>query len=276
MRRTFRYRALFAAGVALLFVAGETVTTAARPAEAATAVRVLHFNICGAICNHGVVDKPGAGNDIVEDVRNRVVGFKPHILTLNEVCFGQFNRLKVLLSNSAWKMSGVFRAQRNDGRCKNGTGFGDAVLTTGAVGATTVFPLPNLGERRAVLCLHTSAGGPVLACTLHLITGRAGREGPALKWRQMATAARALNARAAQGAVIVGGDFNFIPAQMGSLLNPAKGGRFFEADPQMAPTHGRKIDYVLFSRAHFSDPSGGPQFSRFSDHRLLLGHATRH
>ncbi|MGH9011960.1 MAG: hypothetical protein ACRDYF_19245, partial [Acidimicrobiia bacterium] len=60
------------------------------PAAASTPVRVLHFNICGAICNHGVVDKPGGGNDIVDDVRNRIVGFKPAIVTLNEVCARQF------------------------------------------------------------------------------------------------------------------------------------------------------------------------------------------
>ncbi len=80
---------------------------------------------------------------------------------------------------------------------------------------------------------------------------------------------------AAKGAVIVGGDFNLIPGQMGSLLNAGQGGRFFEADPQMAGTHGRKIDYILFSRPHFSNPSGGPQASK-SDHKVLIGQATRH
>ena len=258
-----------------LLLAGGLFTAKAEPAHAATPVRVIQYNICGSICHHGVIDRPGVNNDIVEDVRNRVVANRPAILTLNEVCIAQFNRLKALLSTSAWKMNGVFRAQRNDPRCKGGTPFGDAVLTAGAVGATQVFSLPNGGERRAVLCLHTSAGGPVLACTLHLVTGRAGREGPWLKQAQLAAAARALNARAAQGAVIVGGDFNVMPAQMGSLLAPARGGRFFEADAQMAPTHGRKIDYILFSRPHFSNPSGGPQASK-SDHKVLIGQATRH
>ncbi len=276
MRRTPRSRTTTAATAALLLAAATFFTTGAEPAAATGPVRVMHFNICGAICNHGVVDKPGAGNDIVEDVRNRVIGFKSHILTLNEVCVGQFNRLKSLLGNSGWKMSGIFRAQRNDGRCKGGAGFGDAVLTASFVGSTEVLALPNFGgERRAVLCLRTSAGGPVLACTLHLITGRSGQEGPAKKQLQVAAAARGLNGRAAQGAVIVGGDFNLMPGQMGSLLNPAKGGRFFDVDPQSAPTHGRKIDYVLFTRAHFANPSGGPQSSRLSDHKLLLGHANR-
>jgi endonuclease/exonuclease/phosphatase family metal-dependent hydrolase len=272
-RRRLRPRTAFAT---MMLVAGGLFTAEAKPAEAATPVRVLHFNICGAICNHGVVDKPGGGNDVVEDVRNRILDFRPAIVTLNEVCAGQFNRLKSLLNGGAWRMSGVFRPQRHDSRCTAGGGFGDAVLTAGAVGRTDVLPLPNGSEHRAVLCLHTSAGGPVLACTLHLVTGRSGKEGPALKRRQLSAAARALNARAARGAVIVGGDFNVTPGEMGALLATGRGGRFFDVDPEAAGTHGRKIDYVLFTRPHFANPSGGPQSSRFSDHKALLGQATRH
>lgn len=273
LRRTSRFSALVAS-VALL-LAGESFTRRARPAAAATPVRVIQYNICGVLCSHGVIDRPGPNNDIVEDVRNRIRNSRPALVFLQEVCVAQFNRLKSLLGASAWRMSGVFRAQRNDPRCKGGAGFGDAVLTAGFVGGTAVLPLPNLGgEHRAVLCLHTSAGGPVLACTLHLVTGR-GKAGVREKQLQYAAAARALNSRAAGGAVVVGGDFNLMPGQMASLLNPAKGGRFFDVDPEHAPTHGRKIDYVLFSRAHFSGPSGGPQASR-SDHKVLLGQATRH
>jgi endonuclease/exonuclease/phosphatase family metal-dependent hydrolase len=268
VRRILRCRTTLAAA---LLLAGALTTAEAKPAAASGAVRVMQFNICGAICNHGVVDKPGGGNDVVDDVRNRIVGFKPAIVTLNEVCAGQFHRLKSLLDDGTWEMAGVFRPQRHDSRCTGGGGFGDAVLTAGSVGRTEVLPLPNGSEHRAVLCLRTSAGGPVLACTLHLVTGKAGKEGPALKRRQLSAAARALNARAARGAVIVGGDFNVTSGEMGALLN----GRFFDVDPQAASTHGRKIDYVLFSRTHFSNPSGGPYGSRFSDHKALLGQATR-
>ena len=63
---------------------------------------------------------------------------------------------------------------------------------------------------------------------------------------------------------------------MVALLDPGRGGRFFDIDPQRAPTRGSKVDYVLFSRGHFSDPSGDPFRSRFSDHKVLSGRATRH
>ena len=73
----------------------------------------------------------------------------------------------------------------------------------------------------------------------------------------------------------MGGDFNLVPGQMGALVNAERGGRFFDTDPQAAGTHGRKIDYILFSRAHFANPSGGPESSKYSDHKALLGQAAR-
>lgn len=245
------------------------------PAEAAEQVRVMQYNVCGSICNKGVVSRAGSNNDVVEDVRNRILAARPHIVMLHEVCVGQFERLKDVLSDSSWAMGGVFRAQRNDGRCKGGSGFGDAVLTAGYVGDRVVVQLPDRGsEDRAVICLETNAGGPVLACSLHLVTGR--HKGRRERLQQLATVAREFNRRADDRAVILGGDFNTTPGGMGALLNSSRGGEFFDVDPGKAPTRGSKIDYVLFSRDHFSGPSGGPQRSRFSDHRVLVGRATRH
>ena len=269
MRRTPRCRTTLAAA---LLLAGAVFMVEAEPAAAAGTVRVMDFNICGSICNNGVIDKPGA-LDIVEDVRNRVVRFKPHILTLNEVCIAQFNRLKALLGGGSWKMRGAFRPQRNDSRCRNGTSYGDAVFSSAGVYGQKVLQLPdppNGPENRAILCIRTSvAGGPVLACTLHLVT-----EDP-MKARQIAAAARVLNDEAGDGPVILGGDFNKTPSGMGALLDADRGGRFFDVDPQKAPTRGQKIDYILFSRGRFANPSGGPHPSPLSDHDAVLGQATR-
>jgi endonuclease/exonuclease/phosphatase family metal-dependent hydrolase len=228
----------------------------------------MQFNICGAECNHGVVTKAGGGNDVVDDVVARIAGFQPAIVTLNEVCAGQFTRLKTVLAAASHTMSGVFRAQRSDARCPGG-GFGDAVFTAGGIKSQLVLPLPNGGgEHRAVLCVQTTAGGgSVLACVLHTVTG------DPLKSQQVAAAARELNGQAEDDAVIVGGDFNTTPSGMGALIGPA--GRFFDADPQKAPTRGNKIDYVLFDKGHFTGPSGGPVGSKFSDHDALLGQASR-
>ena len=257
--------------IAVVLLVGAAFLLTPVPAGAAGPVRVMHFNICGAICNRGVADKLGGGNDIVDDARVRILAARPALVTLNEVCVGQFNRLKGLLAAGGWTMRGVFRQQRQDIRCKGGTGFGDAVFTAASIQGQQILQLPDTnGENRAILCIRTTAGGgPVLACVLHLVT-----KNP-LKGRQLAAAASAANGAAGGGAVILGGDFNTPPGGMRALLDPVRGGRFFDVDPQQAGTRGNKIDYVLFSRAHFTGPSGGPQGSRFSDHDVLLGQAIR-
>jgi endonuclease/exonuclease/phosphatase family metal-dependent hydrolase len=266
-KRLLRTRALGALG-AVALVLGAVPVVAPRPASAAGPVRVMQFNFCGAICNKGVVDRAGSNNDVVEDIRNRIVSSRPDLVFLNEACHNQFGRLKKLLAGSSWRMNGVFRAQRHDSRCKGG--FGDAVLTAGGMGGARVLELPDLGsEHRAVLCLRTNARGSVLACALHLVT-----KDPE-KARQLAAATKQLNAAARGGAVVVGGDFNVQPNRMPALIDGARGGEFFDVDPQKAPTRGQKIDFVLFSRDHFSSPSGGPAKSKYSDHRVLSGQATR-
>ena len=261
---------------AVTLVVASGLVIAPRPAEAAGSVRVISYNFCGAICNKGVVAKAGANNDVVEDIRNRVVAVRPHLLMLQEACEGQVDRLKSLLQGSAWPMGGVFRAQRSDGRCKGGSrGFGDAVLTAGRVGDREVLDLPDRGsENRAILCLNTDAEGPVLACALHLVTGK-GKPGKDELSKQVAAAARLLNGKADSRAVIASGDVNVPPGRMGELVNSDRGGRFFDVDPEKAGTRGNKIDYILFSRSHVSGPSGGPVRSRYSDHKVLQGSATR-
>lgn len=267
-----RARALVALATGAL-VLGAVPAVGPRPATAAESVRVMQYNFCGAICNKGMVTKSGSHHDVVEDVRNRIVAARPDIVTLHEACDGQVARLKELLEGGDWPMDGVFRKQRDDRRCKNGSGFGDAVLTAGRVGNPEVLDLPDRhNEDRAILCLNTYAEGPVLACALHLVTGKHGKKE---RLNQLA-AAKALNHRAAERAVIVGGDFNTPPSGMRALIDPGQGGRFFDVDPQEAGTRGNKIDYVLFSRGHHSDPSGGPEKSKYSDHKVLVGRAVRH
>lgn len=253
---------------------GSGVAVNPTPAEAAGPVRVLSYNICGASCNNGVIDKAGSNNDVVEDVRNRIQSRRYHLVMLQEVCVAQFSRLKSLLKNAGWSMDGVFRAQRSNGKCKGGAGFGDAVFSHGGVHDTEVVQLPDRGkEDRAVLCIDTDAEGSVLACTLHLVTGK--ENGQQERLDQLAAIDRAFSGRAENRAVVLGGDFNTPPSGMGDFLSPSRGGEFFDVDPQLAVTHGKKIDYILFSRNHFSGPSGGPEKTKYSDHRLLKGQATR-
>lgn len=243
----------------------------ARPAVATEPVRIIQHNICGAICNDGVAVGTDDDPAVVDEVRHRILAEQPHLVTLQEVCVGQFDQLRESLEDSAWPMDGVFRAQRIDDRCAGG--FGDAVLTAGVVGATEVVDLPDRGsEDRAVICLHTDAEGPVLACSLHLVTGR--HKGHQERLDQLATVAEAFNARAEDEAVVVAGDFNTGPSGMDALLDPEQG-RFFDVDPEAEETHGQKIDYVLLSHGHFTDPTGGPAESERSDHWSISGQVLR-
>ena len=172
-------------------------------------------------------------------------------------------------------MAGVFRPQRHDGRCPGGRASATRSSPPARSGRTEVLqlpdrrpgapgdPLPRHRRRRARPGLHPAS--------------RHG-QGPKGKREldQLAAAARALNGRAARRAVIVGGDFNPVPGQMGALIDPARAAVLRHRPAAGAGTRGRKIDYVLFSRGHFANPSGGPQASKFSDHEALVGQATRH
>jgi hypothetical protein len=89
MKRPLRRLVLTALAVAVGFAV--TLPSAA-PARAAAPVRVMQFNICGAQCNDGVVAKPGGGHDVVDDVVARIAGFRPAIVTLNEVCAVLFDK----------------------------------------------------------------------------------------------------------------------------------------------------------------------------------------
>lgn len=75
---------------------------------------------------------------------------------------------------------------------------------------------------------------------------------------------------------MVAGDFNRTPSEMGALTDARRGGRFLEVDAQNRPTHGgRKIDYILLDRRFFTDLAATVRPSPWSDHRVLLGRASR-
>ena len=107
-----RVRLLLAA-VATGLVAGPAPLSgpASAGAREPEVVRVKQFNFCGVICNDGVVDKPGRNNDVVEDIRNRILETEPHLVMLHEACSDQVERLIDLLEDSDWSMDGAFRAR---------------------------------------------------------------------------------------------------------------------------------------------------------------------
>jgi endonuclease/exonuclease/phosphatase family metal-dependent hydrolase len=258
---------------------GAGFAAAARPAPAAAdeRLRILQFNLCGSICNRGVVDRPGAANDVVEHVHWLTVEHRAHLLILNEVCEAQFLRIRRLLARSNRPMRGVFHAQRSaDRRCPPVGGqrtFGDAVLSVGPAGLPRVFPLPNRpsgGERRAVLCLPTTVGRRLLVCGLHLVAAD-----PVWNRRQLAQVSRIVRREARSRTLIVAGDFNNDPWDLAPLTDRRRGGPFTDVDfRDNQPTHaGRKIDYILVDDRRFDVVAGWVHSSPYSDHRVLVGEA---
>lgn len=227
------------------------------PGRADAEIRVVSFNICGAICNQGRV------GGLVDHVRDVLVGHRAHLAVLNEICWPQYQRLRKLLADSAHRMEGSFHAQREDRRCPGG--FGDAVLTRGAAGRAEVIRLPNRGERRSILCVPTHVHRRVTVCGLHLTAGN--RELNARQWRKVVEWAGRLMR---DTDLVLAGDFNRDPPQMGALRSSTHdAGAGGDED-----THGnRRIDFVLFERDAFGWAWADVRGSRFSDHRIVLARA---
>lgn len=238
-----------------------------RPAAADVKLRFFDFNMCGAKCNHGDLQK------VVGDIRGRIVAFRPSVATLNEVCQAQADRLGEVLRASSWPMNHVFNDQRDDHRCPPVNGkrlFGDAVFAAGPLGSKTVVPLPtSKGEHRDILCVNAHLGRDVLACVVHLEA-----DAPKMNAKQMAAVARFVNPRAAKGPVVVAGDFNEEPFRLAALVNPKRGGQLADLTAgRLTRGKKQKIDYILVSRSFFSNLSGGVKGSKHSDHRVLTGSA---
>jgi endonuclease/exonuclease/phosphatase family metal-dependent hydrolase len=241
---------LAAALVAPLWLAPEA-------AQADADLRVVSFNICGAICNKG---RTGG---LVEHVRDVLVGSDAHVAILNEVCRPQYERLRRLLTASGHPMNGAFHAQREDRRCPGG--FGDAVLTTGDAGEAEVIRLPNRSEKRSILCVPSDVHRRLTLCGLHLVA--ADKQWNARQWREVVDHAGRIMG---DSTLVLAGDFNRDPGQMDALndrMHDAGAGRGEH-------THGRRrIDFVLLEKPAFHDVRADVRWSKYSDHRIVLARA---
>ncbi len=247
------------------------------PADADTppgTLSILQFNLCGNACGtrFAVVD------DLAAEITSR--GRQPFVVTLDEVCRGQYDRL---LANLPYH--GHFQPTVPN-RCWDGSDFGIAVLVHSsdvAYAGSAPLPAPAGGEPRTVTCVRTALPGrPLVACATHLDTD------PANTASQVAAVAEHADAFRADAAVVVGGDFNATPGR--PALDPMDAG-FVEADaaddaftggcaragcgdgPGYAhPT--RKIDYVFLSRGDFTGVSALVSSAPHSDHTPLWATAT--
>ena len=247
------------------------------PADAGTtpsALSVLQFNMCGNACGtrFAVVD------DLESEITDRAQ--QPFVVTLNEVCRGQYDRLVADLP-----YHGHFQPTMPN-RCWDGSDYGIAVLVRSSdigYAGSAPLPAPAGGEPRTVTCVRTAfQGRSLVACATHLDTD------PANTPSQVTAVAEHAGTFRAGAAVVVGGDFNTTPGR--PALDPMDAD-FVEADaaddaftggcsrarcgdrPGYAhPT--RKIDYVFLSRGDFTGTSELVTSAAHSDHVPLWATAT--
>jgi endonuclease/exonuclease/phosphatase family metal-dependent hydrolase len=239
----------------------------------------MTFNICGAVCRDGEVP------DTAAHVVRRVLDGDLDVAFLQEVCRGQFQRIKASLRKKGY--TALFARTAADARCDgdagHGKGFGVALLVRGEAGRPVRLALPvGAGyERRSMLGATATIGGRMtFVASVHASPSvDAGRDA------QLDAVARYLDAKAPMP-TIVGGDFNTLPGDpaMARFYAPRAGGtgRYLELDelrdgtPTRSgrPTYNtvpRKIDYIFFSGAHFRTPRANVIRTSMSDHSVYLG-----
>jgi endonuclease/exonuclease/phosphatase family metal-dependent hydrolase len=223
-------------------------------------VTFLQFNLCGSAC--------GTRFTIVADLEREIRehGPQPYVVTLDEVCRGQYDKLVADL-----RYAGHFEPTVR-GRCWDGSDYGIAILVRTAsvsLAGSWALPAPAGGEPRRLACVRaTVRDRPLVGCVTHLDTD------PLNTPSQVAAVA----ARASTfPTVVVGGDFNARPDS--PAMRPLYAG--FEevgggftggcpaarcgARPGFAhPT--RKIDYLFLSRGDFADPVARTGDAPHSDH----------
>jgi endonuclease/exonuclease/phosphatase family metal-dependent hydrolase len=231
------------------------------------AVTVLQFNMCGSACGTRFV--------VVADVEREIRDHdpQPYLVTLDEVCRGQYDTLVAAL-----RYAGHFEPTVPD-RCWDGSDYGIAVLVRAAAvdfAGSWALPAPAGGEPRRLACVRTTRRDrPLVGCVTHLDTDPANTAGQ--------VAAVAAHARTF-GSVVVGGDFNALPTS--PAMRPMYDA-FAEADPGDAVTGGcsaarcghrpgyarptRKIDYVFGS---FSAARAWTADAPHSDHVPLWATVT--
>jgi endonuclease/exonuclease/phosphatase family metal-dependent hydrolase len=246
-------------------------------------VKVMHWNLAGAAKNWGA-------EKIVDRVVTRATEQQADVLSLNEICLQQFDKLTDKLKDAGWQMTGQFQTtNRFNPQCLDTSGNeGIAVFTRGSVLSQQRYQFDDqyklqpgsTGIGRGVACITTYLPGKsqnLKACTTHLDTGWPDdKDRRAIK--EVAELGRVFGPEAQQMPFILAGDTNIysppITPDLGPLYPaPLGDGDFNEAFQEEncvkvqpcliqrggPPTFhgGKKLDYIFASRWHLTVPVGG-------------------
>lgn len=209
--------------------------------------RIFQFNMCGA----REVPEPAcastAPSGAAPAVISSLLDFRPDVVTLNEVCAGQFQAILTGVGSRGYAMSGEFAATRSAvARC-GGQDVGNALLSRHSLAGRAVTALPDAtaDETYVLLCANTSLRErTVKACVTQL--SKAAGSG---KRQATAVAATTSGYLDADQPVILGGDFGSRPWEepLTPLYTHHGGtGRFHELD---------ETDHAYFASTEYSCPS---------------------
>jgi len=288
-----------------LVATGIVGTVGTTPANAASAIGILQFNMCGNVCTNDSIPTADA---VVSSITNHSP--QPAFVMLEEVCRDQYNEIWNLLPT----YDGYF-IKTVTGGCSGGSmDYGIAILTK-TFSWTQLGPwkLPEQvgytsDEDRYLGCLQTSTFGgsqPIVACVTHISTNSHNQPG------QVQFVASKGSYYYNGHKVIVGGDFNLTPPVQSmnpmydSAYSPTGSGIFNEADADpstLSRTGGgagstyneytvcggnrkpcgygktysptSKIDYIFASDFDFTSRSADATYSTVSDHTPLWGLVT--
>lgn len=260
-----------------LLLAGSIIVSQSEPAAADARYNYLQFNMCGRLCINDGNDSAFSG--VVDAVFDSIQDFRPIVVSLQEVCSSQHNSLESRLKSSGFPMEGEFITTKADSApCRGDKSFGISIFVKGTDVIREVVELRNrtsAAEKRKMICarFNVTPSVRIRGCSTHLVPRD---QDSFYNQLQITDVANYLNPRASSGtAIVLGGDFNATPAQLGQIYASGSG-QFREVDdPQNESTHSSgKIDYIFVNQQRFYNLTGDATTSSFSDHSPLRGTAT--
>jgi endonuclease/exonuclease/phosphatase family metal-dependent hydrolase len=246
--------------------------------------RAFQFNFCGTAESRDLCGVEGRNGKYVNSLRVKIVKFKPHVVTLNEMCRAQFVDLKRRLARSGWAMHGTFvTTHRAKSLSCPDRRHGDALLTKNEWSRRTVDCLSGClkaktrVEHRVGMCVTTKLRIKTRVCVVHI--------GTTAQDSQIADFIKEPSRTTRRMPVLIGGDFNREPGY--NAMDPVymaggRGahGRFQEADAcrlrvgqsrfcNESTRLSRKLDFVFLAGRWFRDLRGDAGTSQYSDHDPL-------
>lgn len=260
----------------------------AAPAHAATGgpYRLLQFNFCGNVEND-LCKVEGSTGAAVDATVSSILDFKPHVVTLNEICANQLTAMATRLKAKGFPMYLSFRStSRQRTLSCTDDNYGIGFLSRRPMSAVGDRYLQNVGttctltaeECRYVRCVTLTLLVATKVCVTHI-----GKTGQAAQIRQVVSLG---NGYASSMPVIIAGDLNVRPQDDALDIayrtggGGARGG-YDEADACAARTTQTstcnegtievadtdpKIDYVFASARDFYSLTADATSARYSDH----------